>query len=102
MQVQEINNIFCQNKQQKAILAGVCDQLKHKYAVNAYFCQITGKRWAFLAGSGDVEIPRYRYKLTDNIGIIAEDVEHLKADVWNDIVNALIVNINNKDYNYDI
>lgn len=92
MKLQEINSLFRQDKEQEKILSDVCSHLKHKYTVDAYFCRITGKRWSFLAGSKDVEIPRYRFKLNSNTGIIVEEVDHMEEEEWNDILNTIKLN----------
>lgn len=94
MKLQEINSLFRQDKEQEKILSDVCDHLKHKYTVDAYFCRITGKRWSFMAGSKDVEIPRHRFQLNSDKGVIVEDIDHLQEQQWREILDTIKSNIN--------
>lgn len=84
-----ISEIFQQNKSYEKILEEVCEYLKQEYSVKAYFCKIFGKRWAFFAGNRHIEIPRNRFELNNNFGLVVESIEHLEEKQWNEIYQTI-------------
>ncbi len=85
----EINRIFNQNKAREVILEELCRHLRKKYELKAYFCSISGMRWAFLAGCRDVDIPRQRIALNSNTGLVVEKISHLDPEQWNEIMKTI-------------
>lgn len=89
----EINSIFRQQNSREDILSQLCEFLEKEYRIKAYFCHISGKRWAFMAGNKEVEIPRHRFMLDDDTGLVVERISHLDSETWNEILNKIKSNI---------
>ena len=53
-------------------LAKIAADLNDSYGFKIYFCEIIGKRWSFVAGSGDIVNGTHRFKITENCGIISD------------------------------
>ncbi|MGM0612808.1 MAG: hypothetical protein ACQESM_04770 [Bacteroidota bacterium] len=85
----KIPELFQQDKPRDKILEEVCEYLKQAYSVKAYFCKIFGKRWAFYAGDRHIEIPRNRFELNKNYGLMVESIDHLDEKHWNEIVQKI-------------
>lgn len=56
----------------------ICRQILNDQNIRCYFCRISGKRWAFLAGDEDIMTFPKRYAISDNLGILADgEIENL-------------------------
>lgn len=97
-----LEEIFKQSKSREAILGEIATFLENEYGIKAYFCKIAGKRWAFLNGNKNVDIPRHRIRLDNDTGLIVESLENIDDEKWKIILNTVTANIELKRNNYDI
>jgi len=56
----------------KTKLARISEGLRSFLKVGICFCEIKGKRWSYVAGSGAAICGNNRIRLTDNWGIVTE------------------------------
>ena len=56
----------------KTKLARISEGLRSFLKVGICFCEIKGKRWSYVAGSGAAICGNNRVQLTDNWGIVTE------------------------------
>lgn len=88
-----LEDIFKQDKNKEEIFSEVAGWMQQHHELKAYFCSIAGKRWSFMAGSRNVDIPRHRFQLDDDTGLIVESLENIENDKWEQILNTIQSNI---------
>lgn len=67
-------------------LTQIAEVLSGVLNARIYFCEIIGKRWSYVAGSGDITDRQFRWKINDSWGLIS-DVDLSQNHVMNVIVN---------------
>jgi ethanolamine utilization protein EutP (predicted NTPase) len=80
----EIGKMDLPLKEKISLLA---HDLKDYFHTDIYFCEIMGKRWSFVAGSGNIINGIHRLKLTNHWGIIADIDLTQNSDI------SLIINL---------
>jgi len=53
-------------------LTKIAKELSTHFDTEIYFCEIKGKRWSFVAGSGDIVNGSNRFQLNEKWGIISD------------------------------
>jgi len=68
-------------------LTKIANELSAHFDAEIYFCEIKGKRWSFVAGSGDTVYGSHRFQLNEKWGIISDH------ELTQDSDNQLIINM---------
>jgi len=64
----------------KTKLEMISEVLESFLNIGICFCEIKGKRWSYVIGSGEAICGNNRMKLTDNWGIVTEKILGLNDD----------------------
>jgi hypothetical protein len=63
-------------------LDDMCREIHDMYGISLAVCQIFGKRWSYIAGTGDNLYAGVRLLINEDYGLIADDIpEGVKKDV---------------------
>lgn len=69
-------------------LTKISEVLSEHLNARIYFCGIRGKRWSFVAGSGDVLSGSHRFRLSETWGLISD--RELKQDQFIRLIISMI------------
>lgn len=72
----------------KEKLQRIAEELADYLETGVYFCGIRGKRWSFVAGSGDVLSGSHRIRLSETWGLISD--RELKQDQFIRLIISMI------------
>lgn len=61
--------------------------LTRTFGNKLYFCEIQGKRWAYLAGNDDMITPGHQLQLSNKYGILYDTPSDTEG--WTEILNFL-------------
>ncbi|SHH47475.1 hypothetical protein [Sporanaerobacter acetigenes] len=67
-------------------LNDIADYIYKEYGTKINFCKIFGNRWSYCAGNKNLIMPKYRIVLTEDLGLLAENVDE---ENWNEILQAI-------------
>ncbi len=84
----ELNKIYNQSDNKVGKLNLISDWILKEYDIKTCFCEIIGKRWSFIAGTNEFLVSEYSTKITDTLGIIAENIK-IKQETWEKIINNI-------------
>mgnify|MGYP006305681899 CR=1 FL=1 len=51
-------------------LSTIAAWFARNYDTKVYFCKISAKRWEYIAGDKDIDIPEHRYQINEKTGMI--------------------------------
>jgi len=66
----------------------IAEELKSKWGVQTYFCEIFGNRWSFFAGDQTLDIPLHRIRLNEHYGMITGEIP-CPVYVWQETVEQI-------------
>jgi len=66
----------------------IAENLKAKYGVKVFFCEIIGKRWSFYAGDMTLDIPDHRFSLTSGLGMMTGKIS-CKEEEWKKVIKSI-------------
>jgi hypothetical protein len=84
----ELEKISERSNNEKELLKLISKWIYNEFNIKTCFCEIIGKRWSFITVINELIITDYSSKITDNLGIITENIS-VKPDVWQEIISSL-------------
>lgn len=64
----------------------LCRDIHENYGISLAVCQIFGKRWSYIAGTGDNLYAGVRFQINEHYGLIADELPEI---VKNEVLNRL-------------
>jgi len=73
-------------------LTKIAKELSTHFDTEIYFCEIKGKRWSFVAGSGETVYGSWRLQLNNRWGIISTRDLAKESDIYliNDMIRGIL------------
>jgi hypothetical protein len=66
----------------------VIELLNRKLGIEAYFCEVKGKRWSYCVGNEEISYPLRQYVINEKWGLVTEDVK-IDQNKWYKILQSI-------------